>query len=124
MEIAFSEMVVIGIVALLVLGPQRLPKAARVLGLWVRRARASWYSVKAEFERELADDELKRSMQSASSELRALHADLQQPLHTGPRPDASAQTSADAPQTPVEPAASPESAADPSPAPRSDGSAP
>ena len=62
-DIGFSELVVIGIVALVVLGPERMPRAARFAGLWVRRARAQWHSVKAELERELAAEELKRSLQ-------------------------------------------------------------
>ena len=53
-DIGFSEMLVIAVVALVVLGPERLPKAARFAGLWVRRARAQWNSVKDELERELA----------------------------------------------------------------------
>ena len=53
-EFGFGEMVVVALVALIVLGPERLPKAARFAGLWVRRARAQWYSVRSELERELA----------------------------------------------------------------------
>ena len=45
-DIGFSELFLIAIVALVVLGPERLPKAARFAGLWVRRARAQWYSVR------------------------------------------------------------------------------
>ena len=51
-DIGFSELLIVAVVALVVLGPERLPKAARFAGLWVRRARAQWYSVKAELERE------------------------------------------------------------------------
>jgi len=69
-DIGFSELFLIAIVALIVLGPERLPKAARFAGLWMRRARAQWYSVKSEFENELADDELKRSLQQTRDELR------------------------------------------------------
>lgn len=69
-DIGFSEIFLIAVVALLVLGPERLPKAARFAGLWVRRARAQWYSVKSEFERELADEELKRSLLDARDGLR------------------------------------------------------
>ena len=61
-DIGFSELLLVAVVALVVLGPERLPKAARFAGLWVRRARAQWYSVKSELERELAAEELKRSM--------------------------------------------------------------
>lgn len=74
-DIGFSELFVIGLVALLVLGPERLPKAARFAGLWVRRARAQWYSVKSELENELTDDELKRSLLQTRDDL---HRDLDQ----------------------------------------------
>jgi sec-independent protein translocase protein TatB len=88
-DIGFTEIFVIAIVALVVLGPERLPKAARFAGLWVRRARAQWYSVKSELERELADEELRRSLQQARDDLdqardslaqggAALQRDLQQ----------------------------------------------
>jgi sec-independent protein translocase protein TatB len=63
------ELGLVALVALLVLGPERLPKAARFAGLWVRRARAQWFSVKAELERELAADELKRSLADTAAPL-------------------------------------------------------
>lgn len=69
-DLGFSELVVIAVVALIVLGPERLPKAARFAGLWMRRARAQWHSVRSEFEREMAADELKRSLQDAKDALR------------------------------------------------------
>jgi len=69
-DIGFSELVVIALVALVVLGPERLPKAARLAGLWVRRARAHWYSVKSEFEQELVADELRRSLHETRDSLR------------------------------------------------------
>ncbi len=75
-DVGFSELLVIAVVALLVLGPERLPKAARFAGLWVRRARAQWSSVKAEFERDLADEDLKRSLRETQDALRDAHATL------------------------------------------------
>jgi sec-independent protein translocase protein TatB len=68
-DIVFSELVVIALVALVVLGPERLPRAARFAGLWVRRARAHWYAVKSEFEQELVADELRRSLHEAKDAL-------------------------------------------------------
>ncbi|EKT4442771.1 TPA: Sec-independent protein translocase protein TatB [Stenotrophomonas maltophilia] len=62
-DIGFSELLVIAVVALVVLGPERLPKAARFAGLWVRRARNQWDSVKQELERELQAEDIKRQMQ-------------------------------------------------------------
>lgn len=85
-DIGFSELFVIALVALLVLGPERLPKAARFAGLWVRRARAQWYSVKSELEHELADDELKRSLLQTrdqfQDDLRQARDDLQHGAQT------------------------------------------
>lgn len=75
-DIGFSEVFVIAIVALIVLGPERLPKAARFAGLWVRRARAQWYSVKSELENELADEDLKRSLRQAQDDLRDVQGQL------------------------------------------------
>lgn len=75
-DIGFSELLVIAVVALIVLGPERLPKAARFAGLWVRRARAQWYSVKAELERDLAAEELKRSLHDTEAALRSVESDL------------------------------------------------
>ena len=75
-DIGFSELLMIAVVALIVLGPERLPKAARFAGLWVRKARAQWNSVKSEFEREMADDELRRTLRETQQSLREAHASL------------------------------------------------
>lgn len=75
-DIGFSELLVIAVVALVVLGPERLPKAARFAGLWVRRARAQWDSVKHELERELEAEELKRSLHDVQSSLRQAETEL------------------------------------------------
>lgn len=69
-DVGFFELLVIGLVALVVLGPQRLPRAARMAGLWVRKARAQWYSVKAEFEREMAAEDMRRSIGEPARALR------------------------------------------------------
>src|SRR5207342_2856223 len=75
-DIGFSELLVIAVVALIVLGPEKLPKAARFAGLWVRKARAQWYSVKSEFERDLAADELQRSLRETRESLRQAEEQL------------------------------------------------
>ena len=77
-DIGFSELLMIAVVALLVLGPERLPKAARFAGLWVRRARAQWYSVKSELERDLATDELRRSLHDAQDAFRETEQGLRE----------------------------------------------
>lgn len=79
-DVGFSELLIIAVVALLVLGPERLPKAARFAGLWVRRARAQWYSVKSELERELAAEELKRHLSEPLDALKPQMQALEQQL--------------------------------------------
>ena len=69
-DVGFSELLVIALVALLVLGPERLPRAARMAGLWVRRARAQWHSVRAELESEIAAEDLRRSLAETEQALR------------------------------------------------------
>jgi len=94
-DIGFSELLVIAVVALLVLGPERLPRAARMAGLWVRKARAQWYSVQADLERELAAEEYKRSVgqpladleRSLAEEAQALRRSLAAPAMGAAPPD-------------------------------------
>jgi sec-independent protein translocase protein TatB len=69
-DVGFSELLVIAVVALLVLGPERLPRAARFAGLWVRRARAQWHTVRNELEQELAAEDLRRSLDEANAAIR------------------------------------------------------
>jgi len=59
-DIGFWELAIIGVVALLVIGPERLPRVARTTGLWLGRARRFVSSVKADIDREVAADELKK----------------------------------------------------------------
>ena len=75
-DIGFSELLLIAVVALVVLGPERLPKAARFAGLWVRRARAQWYAVKSELEHELAAEELQRSLRETRDAVRRTDSEL------------------------------------------------
>lgn len=75
-DVGFPELLVIAVVALLVLGPERLPRAARFAGLWVRRARAQWHSVRSELEQELAAEDLRRSLDEANAAVRDADAAL------------------------------------------------
>ena len=61
-DIGFSELALVAVVALLVLGPERLPKVARTVGALLRRARSSWQDVRGEIERELAAEDLKKTI--------------------------------------------------------------
>ncbi|MDD0928462.1 Sec-independent protein translocase protein TatB [Xylella fastidiosa] len=76
-DIGFSELLLIAVVALVVLGPERLPKAARFAGLLVRLARTQWESIKQELERELEAEALKRNLQNAQQVIHDAQAQLQ-----------------------------------------------
>ncbi len=94
-DIGFSELALVAVVALLVLGPERLPKVARTVGALVRRARSSWQDVRSEIERELAAEDLRktihetrRSAETHVSDIRsdvaAAAADVESAATTGP----------------------------------------
>ena len=61
-DIGFSELLLVGIVALVVLGPDRLPGAVRTAGLWIGRIKRSFSAIKAEVEREIGADEIRREL--------------------------------------------------------------
>ena len=62
-DIGFWELIIIAVVALLVIGPERLPGVARTAGKWVGRARRFLGSVKSDIERELKAEELRRILE-------------------------------------------------------------
>ena len=89
-DVGFSELIVIGIVALVVIGPERLPKVARTVGLLLGRMQRYVNEVKADINREMQLDELKQlkeDMQESarnfesqlSSEMRSLEQSVVQP---------------------------------------------
>ena len=61
-----TEILLILIVALIVIGPEKLPTAIKTAGLWIGRFRRSFYKVKAEIERELNTDEIRRQLHNES----------------------------------------------------------
>ena len=65
-NIGSFEVLLICVIALLVLGPERLPGAIRTAGLWIGRFRRSFYKVKSEIERELNADEIRRQLHNES----------------------------------------------------------
>ncbi len=68
----FAEMLVIGIVALIVIGPERLPSVARSAGKWFAKIRSFVNNVKNDVEREFKTDELKKILEKQQDELQSL----------------------------------------------------
>jgi sec-independent protein translocase protein TatB len=71
-EVGFSELVMVGLVALLVIGPEQLPKAARIAGFWLGKSRDTVAAFKAEISQELLAEEMRQLQQQlVSPELQA-----------------------------------------------------
>src|SRR5581483_9972983 len=70
-DVSFGEILLIAVVALVVLGPERLPGAARTAGALLRRVRRGWDSVRAEVMRELEAEELRAKLKEAQEAARA-----------------------------------------------------
>ena len=61
-DIGFSELLLLSVIVLLVIGPKRLPETLRTLGLWIGRMRRSFTRVKSEIEREIGMDDVRRQL--------------------------------------------------------------
>ena len=77
-DIGFSELVVIAIVALVVIGPEKLPKVARTLGLLLGRAQRYVNDVKSDINREMQLDELKKLQSQVTDSARSLEESVRQ----------------------------------------------
>jgi len=75
-EIGLGKLVLLALVALIVLGPEKLPGAARTAGALLRRVRNGWDGVRAEVERELQIEELKRAAREAAIRAEAVQAEV------------------------------------------------
>jgi sec-independent protein translocase protein TatB len=77
-ELSFSELMVILVVALVVIGPERLPKVARTLGLLWGRAQRYVNGVKADIERDMAIAELREMKEKIQAEAEAVQSAAKQ----------------------------------------------
>ncbi|PKO38828.1 MAG: twin-arginine translocase subunit TatB [Betaproteobacteria bacterium HGW-Betaproteobacteria-4] len=75
-DIGFSELMLIGIVALIVIGPERLPKVARTLGHLLGRAQRYVNDVKSDISREVQLDELKKLQSQVTDSARELESSV------------------------------------------------
>ncbi|MBL8504954.1 MAG: twin-arginine translocase subunit TatB [Methylobacillus glycogenes] len=80
-DIAFSELVVIGVVALIVIGPEKLPKVARTVGLLLGRVQRYVNGVKSDISRELRFEELQRLQQEVQQGIRQAESTIHQTGH-------------------------------------------
>lgn len=86
-DVSLTELMVIGVVALIVIGPERLPKVARTVGHLLGRAQRYVNDVKSDIQREIELDELRKfknemedAAQGVQQSLNDTHASLQEPV--------------------------------------------
>lgn len=71
-DIGFWELCILLILGLVVLGPERLPRVLRMIGLWVGRARTSYHSLRTEMERELRVEDMEQARRRMEAEAQAM----------------------------------------------------
>lgn len=75
-DVGFWELALIGVIALIILGPERLPRAAREVGLWMGKARRMVAEVKRDINRELDAEEF-RDMREIKGDLDSARGDIE-----------------------------------------------
>ncbi len=76
-DISFAELFLISVIALLILGPQRLPEVLRTIGLWMGRMRRVYNNVRQEIDREVGMDDIRRQLhnEQITAELKQVEAE-------------------------------------------------
>jgi sec-independent protein translocase protein TatB len=70
-DVGFAEILLLSLVGLMVLGPERLPRVARTLGGLARKARSSWLNLKRSIETEMRTEELKEPLKHFEKEIKS-----------------------------------------------------
>jgi len=98
-DIGFSELLLIGLVALIVIGPERLPRVARTLGILAGRLQRYVADVKADINREVELDELRKMKDSVQQMASGIEDSVQTELNKA-ETDLNAAASSAAAETP------------------------
>ena len=81
-DIGFTELIIIAVVSLLVIGPERLPSAIRTASLWLNRIKRGFSDIKREVEQEIHNDavlqELRKTGQDLKTEAENISSDIKQ----------------------------------------------
>ena len=83
-DVGFAEILLLSLVGLLVLGPERLPRVARTLGGMARKARGSWLSLKRSIEAEMRAEELKKPLENFKREFNSTVVDVKSGFKPSP----------------------------------------
>ena len=101
-DVGFAEIFLLALIGLMVLGPERLPGVARTVGGFVKKARASWVTLRNTIESELNEADLSTPIKKAGEELKQIGKDLTNVSGLNPESphtstDQTTSTSADKP---------------------------
>lgn len=79
-DIGFSEILVIAVIALLVMGPERLPQALRTFALWFGRMRQKYRTVRNELENEMGIDDVRKQLYNENilKDLKEVKTDIEE----------------------------------------------
>lgn len=80
-DIGFSELLLLAAIALIVLGPEKLPHAARMAGAWYGRIRRTISSIQHEIEQEVSALEIKQRMESELAKIRQAETELRDQMN-------------------------------------------
>ncbi len=94
-DVSFWELLIIGAIALVVVGPERLPRLVRTLGLWAGRARASFQSIRDEVEREVNAEGLRETRDAVKRKARETEREVNETVSSAQASAKSAAASAE-----------------------------
>lgn len=105
-DIGFAELLIIGVVALFVIGPERLPEAIRTASIWLSRIRRGFNEIKQEVQQELHNDsvmqELRKAGEGLKKDTESIGSDLKNAAESlappGNNPASAAKPGSDAAQ--------------------------
>ncbi|MDR9433182.1 MAG: Sec-independent protein translocase protein TatB [Spiribacter sp.] len=81
-DVSFWELLIIAAIALVVVGPERLPRLVRTIGLWMGRARASFQSVRDEVEREVNAEGLRETRDAVNRKARETEREVNEAVNS------------------------------------------
>jgi sec-independent protein translocase protein TatB len=99
-DVGFAEILLLSLVGLMVLGPERLPRVARTLGGLARKARGSWLNLKRSIEAEMRAEELKEPLKHFENEIKSTVEEVKSGVDSIKNFDPTKPESANKPDTP------------------------
>ena len=93
-DIGFTELIVISVVALLVIGPERLPETIRAVAMWLGRAKRTFTNFRQELESEIGVDDIKRDLRNEAimERLEQVRNEFEEVVNAPPMGDAENKT--------------------------------